>query len=133
MPKSIDYSLYQNVLNDRKQAEMSAAEIYAQYLEVMTFNQRLLRTQKLFMRFKNRVRSIYDNAVERQGQHSVEAVRARRHQMGVEKALSESQSDNEALRASNRAHEEAFKQILKRLGQAEAQMDQANHQFQGLA
>jgi len=133
MPKSIDFGLYQNALNDRKQAEMSAAEIYAQYLEVVTFNQRLLKTQKTFERFKSRVRQVYNSAVGRQGRHSEEALRARRHQLGVEQALNASQQENESLRASSRAHEEAFQQILKRLGQAEAQMEQANHQFQTLA
>jgi chromosome segregation ATPase len=133
MPKSIDFGLYQNAINDRKQAEMSAAEIYAQYLELVTFNQRLLRGQKTIQLFKRRVRKVYDSALNRQGRHSDEALRARRHQLGVEKALNDTQQENEGLRASNRAHEEAYQQILKRLGQAEAQMEQANHQFRTLA
>jgi chromosome segregation ATPase len=133
LPQSIDYGLYQNAIDDRRQAEMSAAEIYSQYLKVMAFNQKLLRKQKKVEKFKLKVREVYERALNKNGSKTKEADRARRHQIGVEKALDEAQKENAALRASNRAHEEAFEEILRKLGQAESQMERANHQFQTLA
>lgn len=133
MPKSIDFGLYQNVLDERKQAEMSAAEIYAKYLEVVTFNEKLLRTQRIFDRYQARVRRVYDRALDVESRHSEDLLRARRHQMAVEKSYNDLQIEAQSLRASNQAHEEAFQGILVKLGQAEAQLGGANGQFQSLA
>src|ERR1700677_47584 len=112
MPKSIDFGLYQNVLDERKQAEMSAAEIYAKYLEVISFNERLLRTQRIFDRFKARVRKIYNRALDVDSKYSEETLRAKRRQMAVEKAYNDLQLEAQGLRSSNQAHDEAFKKIL---------------------
>lgn len=133
MPKNIDFGLYQNVVNDRKQAEMSYAEIYAQYVELVTINEKLEGKKRIFERFKNRVRKIYNHALDRDENLSVETRRNQFKISNLERANSELQTENEALKASNAAHSEAFQQILIKVGQAEAQMDQANHQFQTLA
>ncbi len=133
LPKNIDYGLYQNVINDRKQAEMSYAEIYAQYIELITLNEKLLIKQNNFERFKQRVRVIYDRALDRDESLSTETRRAEYQILQLEKRCNALQIENEALKGSNAAHSEAFNQLIGKVGQAEAQMDQANHQFQTLA
>ncbi len=133
LPQNIDYSLYQNVINDRKQAEMSYAEIYAQYVEQVTLIEKLRGKQKTFERFKERVRTIYARAIDRDESSATESRRLEYQFIQSEKKSGLLQAENEALKASNLAHSEAFNKLIGKVGQAEAQMEQADHQFQTLA
>jgi hypothetical protein len=131
--KNIDHVLYQNALEDRKQAEISYAEIYGRYLEVLALNEKLVRKYKIKERYKQRIRKVYENALNTTVHHGVSKERAERNQEALEQAYSDVQEECEALRVSNRVHEEKFKNLLSQLGHAEAQMEQANQQFGAMA
>lgn len=42
-PRSVDGVIYQQAIDERKQAEMHYAEIYSKYLELVAFNEKILR------------------------------------------------------------------------------------------
>jgi chromosome segregation ATPase len=133
MPPTVDSYIYMQAIEDRREAETGYAEIYSQYLEVVGFNEKLLRTLAVQRRFRARVRAVYDRAKLGDQVLAESAQAAHRNLVATEKALGDLQLENESLRISLSSHEEAFRQLAGRLGQAEAAMDKAREQFQMLA
>lgn len=133
LPKTVDATLYQSALADRQTAEMNYAEIYSQYLDVVSFNEKLLRSLRRYENYQTRVRKIYDRA--KIGDQIVlnNLKLARRDLAAADKTVSDLQIENESMRVSLTAHEEAFQNIAARLAQAESAMSHANRQFQLLS
>jgi methylmalonyl-CoA mutase cobalamin-binding domain/chain len=129
MPQYVDVNIYNSALEDRNNAEMHAAQIYSQYLEVVQFNEKLLRNITAFDRFRRRARQVYNQA-KRGDQIVADNLKEnQRSLITTERLLSDLQIENETLRIALNAHEEAFRQVTNKLGLAEATMEQANLQF----
>ncbi|MDZ4678276.1 MAG: hypothetical protein SGI74_12295 [Oligoflexia bacterium] len=132
-PSTVDYIIYQSAIEDRKQAEISSAEIYSKYLELINFNEKLLRIISNYKRYKIRARQVYNHA-KISDQILIDNLDlTRKSLVSTERAMNTLQIENETLRISISAHEEAFKSVTSKLGQAEATMEQANTQFRNLA
>ncbi|MCC6277388.1 MAG: hypothetical protein IT289_05685 [Oligoflexia bacterium] len=133
LPKKIDSTLFKAAVEDRKRAEIQAAEIYSQYLEVVKFNEKLLKAIGTFDRYQRRVRAVYNNAKRGDLILASNLQEIQRNLVDTERTLSDLQIENETLRIAIQAHEDAFRQVTNKLGLAESTMDQANLQFVALS
>lgn len=132
-PNKVDYLLYSRAVEDRRTAETQYAEIYSQYLQAVTFNETLVRRISTFKRFLRRNREVYNRA-KNMDMVVAENLKLVQRDLAVsDKAMNDIQLENQALRTSLSAHEQAFEQITKKLGMAELELERAHKQFESLA
>ena len=132
-PRSVDYLLYHTAIEERKIAEVRSAEIYSKYLEMTAFSEKLIKKINHFEVYKVRVRDVYNRALLVDEITLDNLKLSRRDLDNTQKMINGLNLENQSLQASIEAHQEAFGQMSKQLGQAEAAMEYANEQFQLLA
>lgn len=132
-PKSVDYILYQSAIAERKAAEIQAAEIYSKYLEMVNFSETLLKKVNRFDNYKQKVRSVYNTALKGDEILRDNLILTRTDLENTKKTIQDLNLENQSLRASVDAHQDAFAQVTKKVGHAEAAMEHAHLQFQLLA
>lgn len=132
-PKAVDFMLYYNVVEERKIAEVRTAEIYSKYLEVVAFSERLLKKISKFETYKQKVREVYNRALMVDQITKDNLALSRQDLHNNQKIMNAMNMEMQSHLASVQAHQEAFEQMSRKLGQAEAAMHYANEQFQLLS
>ncbi|MBK9293389.1 MAG: hypothetical protein IPM57_02935 [Oligoflexia bacterium] len=132
-PRTVDFILYQTAIDERKAAEIQAAEIYSKYLELVNFSESLIKKINRFDVYKAKVRSIYNTALMGDQIIKDNLQLTRIDLENTKKLIQDLNIENQAMRASVDAHQEAFTHVTIKMGQAEAAMEHANSQFQLLS
>lgn len=133
MPDLVPNNIYQAAIEQRRSAEMNYAEIYSQYLEVVAFNERLLRKIRRLEKFKGKMRPVFNNLKNKDNSVHKKLAQAQLQIKEREDIIHDLQLEIEALKISNSAHDESFKAVSKELEASKQDASEAQDQFRLLS
>lgn len=133
LPPTVDASLYEAAVEDRKQAESGYAEFYSKYLELVSYNEQLMKNFQRFDIYRERIRKVYNNAKYGDDSAVGKIRELEKKVQAYEEIIAKHDSEKETLSISLKAHEEGFKNVSQRLEMVESELENSQNQFQVLA